>query len=177
MILGIGFLLLVSLVINAALARFQAYIAWILSVPAPVLHILNFMVSFGIFTLLFALMFKILPDAKMVWRDVWLGAAITSLLFTIGRVLIAQYLGSSTIRSSFGAAGSLVVILVWIYYSAQILFLGAEFTQVYTNRYGSRIVPGEIAIPLPQAVPAALPHPVHPFKRWPQRLKRHERIR
>lgn len=148
MILGIGFLLLVSLVVNAAITALATYVNGILPLPAIVLHLLNFVVSLVIITLLFAMMFKILPDAKMAWRDVWLGAGITALLFTIGRVVIAQYLGTVGIGSAFGAAGSLVVILVWIYYSAQILFLGAEFTQVYANRYGTPIMPDKHALPL-----------------------------
>ncbi|HET7059285.1 MAG TPA: YhjD/YihY/BrkB family envelope integrity protein, partial [Nitrospiraceae bacterium] len=91
-------------------------------------------------TLLFAMMFKLLPDAKIAWRDVWIGAGLTSLLFTIGKLLIGLYLGKSDVGSAYGAAGSLVILLVWVYYSSQILLFGAEFTSVYANRYGSRIV-------------------------------------
>jgi membrane protein len=146
MILGIGFVLLVSLILNAMLAAFQEYISYVLPLPSFVLQIINFVVSFGVITLLFALMFKILPDAHTAWKDVWLGAAVTSLLFGIGKVIIAQYLGTTTVQSTFGAAGSLAVILIWIYYSAQILFFGAEFTQVYANRCGSQIGPDQDAI-------------------------------
>lgn len=146
MILGIGFLLLVSLVISAVLAAFQTYMAAILPFPPPILQLLYFVVSFVVTTLLFAMIFVILPDARMPWRDVWLGAGVTSLLFTVGKMLIAQYLGNATVKSSFGTAGALVVILIWIYYSAQILFLGAEFTQVYANRYGAKITPDENAV-------------------------------
>jgi membrane protein len=89
---------------------------------------------------LFAAIYKVLPDAEIAWRDVWFGAAITSLLFTVGRLLIGLYLGQGGVTSSYGAAGSLVVILLWVFYSAQILFLGAEFTQVYANRFGSRVL-------------------------------------
>ncbi|MFM8321662.1 MAG: YihY/virulence factor BrkB family protein [Chloroflexota bacterium] len=148
MILGIGFLLLVSLVVNAGLAALSAYMSSALPVPPFVLGAINFLVSFAIITLLFALMFKILPDAEIAWRDVWLGSAVTSLLFTLGRMAIAAYLGRSQINSSFGAAGSLVLILVWVYYSAQILFMGAEITQVYATKYGQGIRPDEDAIKL-----------------------------
>ncbi len=145
MILGIGFLLLVSLVVSAALASIQGYMAYLLPVPEILLNLLNFVVSFGVVMLLFALMFKILPDAEIAWKDVWLGSAITALLFTIGKFAIATYLGRSSIQSSFGAAGSIALVLVWVYYSAQILFLGAEFTQVYANEYGSGIQPDKDA--------------------------------
>jgi len=98
------------------------------------------LISIAIITLLFALIFKYLPDAEIAWRDVWVGAFVTAVLFTLGKTLIGLYLGSSAVANSFGAAGSLVILLLWIYYSAQILFFGAEFTQVYANRLGSRIV-------------------------------------
>jgi len=97
-------------------------------------------VSIGIITVFFAMIYKILPDAEIEWSDVWLGAFVTAILFSVGKLLIGLYLGSSAIASSFGAAGSLVLLLVWVYYSAQILLFGAEFTQVYANKYGSRIV-------------------------------------
>jgi membrane protein len=102
---------------------------------------LNLVISIGVITILFALIFKFLPDAEIAWRDVWLGAFVTALLFSLGKFLIGLYLGNSTVGSSFGAAGSLVLLLLWIYYSAQILLFGAEFTQVYANNYGSKIVP------------------------------------
>jgi membrane protein len=98
-----------------------------------------------VITLLFAMMFKLLPDAKVAWRDVWIGAGLTSLLFTIGKFLIGMYLGKADVGSAYGAAGSLVILLVWVYYSSQILLYGAEFTAVYANRHGSRIVAGEQA--------------------------------
>src|SRR5690606_29734398 len=104
------------------------------------LQLVNLIISVGVITILFALMFKILPDAEIAWRDVWLGAFVTALLFSLGKLLIGLYLGNSAVASAFGAAGSLVLLLLWIYYSAQILFFGAEFTQVYANQYGSRIV-------------------------------------
>jgi membrane protein len=111
-------------------------------------QVVNFAVSFVIITALFAMIFKLLPDVKMAWSDVWLGAIVTAALFTIGKFAIGLYLGHSSMASSYGVAGSFVVLLVWTYYSAQILFFGAELTQVYANTYGSHIVPTENAEPL-----------------------------
>ena len=102
-----------------------------------VLHAVNFAVNFLVLTLLFAMMFKYLPDTSIGWRDVWIGAALTALLFNLGKFLIAIYLSKQGLESTYGAASSIVLILVWIYYSAQIVFLGAEFTQVYARRFGS----------------------------------------
>jgi membrane protein len=144
MVVSIGFILLVSLVVSAALSALSAYLDRLWPGPPLVgylLQALNLIVSFGITTLLFALIYRVLPDARIAWRDVWLGAAFTALLFTVGKFLIGLYLGRSTIGSTYGAAGSLIVLLLWIYYSAQILFFGAEFTEVYANRYGSGIKP------------------------------------
>ena len=156
MILGIGFLLLVSLVISAALSAVQETIGNAIPISEILLQILNLIISIGVITVLFALIFKFLPDAEIAWRDVWLGAFVTALLFSLGKFLIGIYLGNSTVGSSFGAAGSLVVLLLWIYYSAQILLFGAEFTQVYANEFGSKIVPEgkEVA-----AQPATAPRP------------------
>ena len=148
MVFGVCFMLLISLAISAALSALGKYAGEVLPMPVFVLELLNFVVSFVIITLLFALMYKFIPDVEIRWNDVWIGAAITALLFTIGKFLIGLYLGRSTIGTAYGAAGSLVVILVWIYYSAQILFFGAELTQVYTNRYGSRIKPSKDAEPV-----------------------------
>jgi membrane protein len=106
-----------------------------------VLQLMNFAFSFLVVTGLFALIFKVLPDAKVAWRDVWIGAALTSALFTIGKFALGVYLGKSNVASAYGATGSLVLVLLWVYYSAQILLYGAEFTQVYANRVGERIVP------------------------------------
>lgn len=141
MILGIGFLLLVSLVISAGLSAVQETVGNAIPVSEILLQILNLIISIGVITVLFALIFKYLPDAEIAWRDVWLGAFVTALLFSLGKFLIGLYLGNSAVGSSFGAAGSLVLLLIWIYYSAQILFFGAEFTQVYANKFGSKIVP------------------------------------
>jgi membrane protein len=143
MVLGIGFLLLVSLVISAGLAALGNFLVGLLPAYEIIMQIISFVVSFAVISLLFALLFKYLPDAKVAWGDVWLGAVVTALLFTIGKELIGLYLGRSAVASTYGAAGSLVVLLLWIYYSGQILFFGAEFTQVYANMFGSRIVPAE----------------------------------
>jgi membrane protein len=148
MILGIGFLLLVSLVISAGLSAAQKTLGNAFPLSEFIWQIVNLVVSIGVITLLFALIYKVLPDAEIAWRDVWLGALVTAVLFSLGKFLIGLYLGNSAIASSFGAAGSLVLLLIWIYYSAQILFFGAEFTQVYANTYGSKILPeGEEAPP------------------------------
>jgi membrane protein len=138
MVLGIGFLLLVSLVISTVLSAVNGWVIGLLPSAEFLAQILNFAISFGVVTLLFASIYKVLPDTPIRWADVWIGAAVTALLFTIGKFLLGLYLGNSTIASSYGAAGSFVVLLVWIYYSAQILLLGAEFTQVYAKRHGSR---------------------------------------
>ena len=141
MILGIGFMLLVSLVISTSISALGTWIGGLLPFHEVILQIINLVISIGVITVFFALIFKVLPDANVAWRDVWVGAFVTALLFSIGKTLIGLYLGSSAVASSFGAAGSLVLLLLWIYYSAQILFFGAEFTQVYANMLGSKIVP------------------------------------
>jgi membrane protein len=141
MILGIGFLLLVSLVVSAGLSAAQETIGNAIPVSEILLQLVNLIISTGVITVLFALIYKFLPDAEIAWRDVWLGAFVTAVLFSLGKMLIGLYLGNSAVASTFGAAGSLALLLIWIYYSAQILFFGAEFTQVYANNYGSKIVP------------------------------------
>jgi membrane protein len=151
MVLGVAFLLLVSLVISAGFGALGNWIGRQLPGLEALLDIVNVVVSFGITTLLFALMFKYIPDAVIAWGEVWIGAVITSLLFTLGKLLIGLYLGNSSIGSSYGAAGSLVLLLLWVYYSAQIFFFGAEFTQVYAHRFGSRIIPKQGAIPASEA--------------------------
>lgn len=150
MILGIGFLLLVSLVISAGLSAVQETVGNAIPVSEILLQIVNLVISIGVVTVLFALIFKFLPDAEIAWRDVWLGAFFTAVLFSLGKFLIGLYLGNSAVGSSFGAAGSLVLLLIWIYYSAQILFFGAEFTQVYANQLGSKIVPEGEQAQLPE---------------------------
>jgi membrane protein len=137
MVVGTGFLLLVSLVVTAWLAAVGTYVSHLLPAPALALEALNSVISFAVITGAFALIFKLLPDVKIAWRDVWLGAAVTSLFFTAGKFLIGLYLGKSAVASAYGAAGSLVIIVVWVYYSAQILLFGAEFTKVWTKRRGS----------------------------------------
>jgi len=150
MVVGIGFVLLVSLVLSAWLAAVGTYVGSLLPAPAAGLEALNFVISFVVITGSFALIFKLLPDVRIAWRDVWLGAAVTSLFFTVGKFLIGLYLGKSAVASAYGAAGSLVIIVVWVYYSAQILLLGAEFTKMWTKRRGSGFVPEKTAVPVTQ---------------------------
>ena len=135
-ILGLGFLLLVSLLLTTALSAGSNLFAPFL--PEAVLQILSFLVGFAVSSLLFAMMFKWLPDAEIGWRDVWLGGVVTAALFEIGKFLIGFYIGKQGLESTFGAASSIVVLLVWVYYSAQIVLYGAEFTYVYARRCGSR---------------------------------------
>lgn len=138
-ILGVGFLLLASLVISTLLNMLQTFFtAKITSVPW-VWHILDTGTSFFMVTLLFAMIYKYLPDVRLTWHDVGIGAGITGVLFTIGKFFIGKYLGQAAVAGAYGATGSLVVLLVWVYYSALICFYGAEFTQVYTRRYGAEI--------------------------------------
>lgn len=148
MVLGVGFLLLVSLVLSAGLSGVVNFLGSLLPGIGALLQLANFLLSFAVTTLLFGLIYKVLPDVKIAWSDVWSGAIVTSLLFSIGRFALGLYLGNSSFGSTYGAAGSVVIILVWVYYAAQILFFGAEFTQVYARRYGSRIVPAKNAMPL-----------------------------
>ncbi len=136
-VLGLGFLLAVSLVLSAAISAFGQWAAGRLPAYEAVLQMANTAVSLGIATTLFALMFKLMPQARIAWQDVWIGAVVTALLFEVGKLLIGLYIGMS-IGSAYAAAGSLVVLLVWVYYSAQIFLLGAEFTWVYAHAHGSR---------------------------------------
>ncbi len=145
MVLGIGFLLLVSLAVSAGISALNHFVGGLITAWEPALEVINFLVTLGIFTLLFALIYKVLPDVKISWKDVWFGAVVTALLFDLGKYLIGLYLGNSSIGSAYGAAGSFVVLVVWIYYSSLILFYGAEFTRVYADRYGTRIAPAENA--------------------------------
>ena len=140
MILIIGLLLLVSLVLSTVLSFMHGYLIDILAGYTILLRLGNELIAFAITTLLFMTIYKILPHAEIQWRDVWIGAAVTALLFTLGRVGLSLYLSNSAPASAYGAAGSFVLILLWVYYSAQIILLGAEFTQVFARRYGSRIV-------------------------------------
>jgi membrane protein len=138
MVLGIGFLLLVSLVLSAGLSALGKFWGGWFPGWDIVLQGVNFIVSFAVITGLFAMIYKLLPRVEIGWTDVWVGAAATSLMFQIGKLLIGLYLGRSSVASSFGAAGSLVIVLLWVYYSAQIFLLGAEFTKTYSYRHGTR---------------------------------------
>jgi membrane protein len=154
MVIGIGFLLLVSLIVSAALSAFGSHFAG--SVPGFAIlgQMINFLVSFAVVTLLFAMIFKYMPDVKIAWHDVWIGAAFTAFLFNIGKYLLGVYLARSTVASAYGAAGSVVIVLIWVYYSAQIVFFGAELTQVYANVYGSHLAPKAKREPATSALPS-----------------------
>lgn len=145
MVLGVAFLLLVSLILSSLLSSFGSVLSDTLPGGAVLWQIINSLLSLAVVTLLFALMFKVIPDAKVQWRDVWLGALVTAVLFTLGKYLLGLYLGKAAVGSSYGAAGSMVALVVWVYYAAQILFMGAEFTQVHARRRGASIEPTEHA--------------------------------
>jgi membrane protein len=155
-VIGFGFLLIVSLVASAGLAAVGKLVhGWI---PGWVVvgYVLNYGLSFGVIGVMLAMIFKFLPDVKMAWRDVWIGAAATSLLFHLGKYLIGLYVGRASVASTFGAAGSLAILLVWIYYSTQLILLGAEFTRVFANHFGSQVVPSRNAVAVPEAPLARL---------------------
>lgn len=139
LIVASGFLLLASLIVTAALSAAERIVANLLPASAIVLDSVNFVISFGVISILFALILKFIPDAPIAWRDVLMGATVTSLLFSVGKVIIGLYLGHSALTSSYGAAASLAVFLIWIFYSAQIVLFGAELTHVYALKYGSRV--------------------------------------
>jgi membrane protein len=166
LILAVGFLLIASLVVSAALSALGKWWAPLFGGWEVLLQIVNFAVSFGLVTVIFALIYKIMPRVHVAWHDVWIGAGVTALLFTVGKFLIGLYIGKSSVASGFGAAGSLVVILVWVYYSAQIFLLGAEFTWVYAHTYGSlkdQPVPGKApAVPNASQGDAGAPAPRQP---------------
>lgn len=145
-VLAIGFLLLVSLVISVLLAALGIYMSGRFQLPTALWKTWDFVISFAVVSGLFAMIFKLLPNVRLHWRDVWLGAFATSLLFTLGKIVIGYYLATSSIASSFGAAGSVVIVLTWIYYSACILFFGAEITKIYARKFGSGIVPNSRAV-------------------------------
>ena len=163
-ILGAGFLLLVSLVVSAGLAGVSKFVGGILPFPAWLAEVVNVLISILVITGIFAVIFKFLPSVRVLWRDVWVGAIFTAVLFTLGKTLIGIYLGRASIGSSYGAAGSLVLILVWIYYSAQIFFMGAEFTRVYTTEHGShrKENTAESQSPAPLPEPAVTGSPLVP---------------
>ena len=156
-VLGCGFLLLVSLAVSSALAAAGSFVGHLLPLPEGVLHLLNALIGIVVIGGVFAFMFRYLPDVDIEWRDVWLGALFTSILFAIGKFAIGLYLGKASIGSSYGAAGSLVVLLVWVYYSAQIVFFGAEFTQVYADAHGSDPHKKRIARPEVVGTPKTAP--------------------
>ena len=137
MVCGLAFLLLVTLIVNAGLTAMGGRFSELLPGWETLLQIANFLVSLGVTALLFAMIYKVLPQVNLRWADVWVGAALTTVLFTVGKYLVGLYLGWTAVASSYGAAGSFVVLLIWLYYSSLILLYGAEFTQVYANRYGS----------------------------------------
>ncbi len=144
MVLGVAFMLLVSLVLSTVLTTLVDIGHGLLPGADWVWQLVNFLVSFGVTTFLFAAIYKVLPDADIAWRDVWLGAAVTALLFTLGKFVLGLYLANA--GNAYGAVGSVVVFLLWVFYSAQILFMGAEFTQVYARRFGKGIQPAADAV-------------------------------
>ena len=135
---ALGILLIVSLIISTGLSAFGDYLDTVLPMGKLILPVLNFAVSVLLLAILFGAIYKVLPDRTLQWTDVVSGALITSVLFNVGKSLIAWYIGSSAVASSYGAAGGLIVLLLWVYYSAQIFLLGAEFTKIYANRHGSK---------------------------------------
>jgi membrane protein len=141
MVVGIGFLLLVSLVVNAALSALEEFLGQRLSIGEFLLEVANPLVSLAVITMLFTMVFKVLPDVKVGWRDAWLGGFITALLFNLGKFLIGLYIARSSIASVYGAVSSLVIILAWVYYSSLILFFGAQLTRLYAERFGTRPTP------------------------------------
>ncbi len=145
MVMLIGFLLLLTIALNTALTMLDAYLHDLWPGLGNVSSLLNYVLLVGVTAVLFAVIFKILPDAEVAWRDVALGALVTAVLFGLGEYVIGLYLGSTSAGSAYGAAGSLVVLLLWVYYSAQIFLFGAEFTQVYANLYGSKVKSAEEA--------------------------------
>jgi len=169
-VIACGFLLLVSLVISTLLASFGDWISYYLSISAPLLSVLNSVFSTLVIALFFAMLFKVLPDVYLYWSDVWVGALTTSILFSVGKYGIAAYIGNSRITGVYGAAGSLVVVVLWIYYSSLILLMGAVFTQVYTVKRGRKLIPVDSAVffkreiletaqpPKPKPQEATLPH-------------------
>jgi membrane protein len=170
MVFGICFLLLISMILSTMIAASSAAIGRALSLPEWFGHVVDFVFSFGVLTVLFATMFKFLPDVKIPWRKVWSGGAITAALFSIGKWGLAMYLGRASTSSAYGAAGSFVIILMWIYYASVIVFLGAELTQVVTRQSGVKVQPTENAVPartVPVPDPAATSRDVAPVPRRP----------
>src|SRR5438094_5627895 len=148
MVAGICFLMLVSLVLESLLKSFSHYIQAIFPGGIAIALVVYSIFDLAVVVLLFAVIFKFLPDVKIQWRDVWIGAAMTAIFFAIGKWALGLYLGSGTAASAYGAASSLITLLLWIYYSSQILLFGAEFTQVYAARAGRGLVPAKCAVPV-----------------------------
>ncbi|SFD28525.1 membrane protein [Chitinophaga sp. CF118] len=162
MVISLGFILLVSLVLNGLIELFGKQLTYLIpDVTFVLVYVINLGLTFFIITLLFAIIFKVLPDAKVKWKDVTVGAITTAILFMIGKFAIGFYLGASKIGSAYGAAGSIVIILLWVYYSAIILYFGAEFTQVYAEYHGARIQPNAYAVWVKE-VPVESTEPLHP---------------
>lgn len=160
LILSFGFILLVSLILSALLAGMGSMMSRFIPGWVVVGYLLNYAVALGIMTALIALIYKVLPDVKIAWRDVWFGALATSVLFQLGKFAIGMYVGKASVGSPFGAAGSLAVLLVWVYYSSQIILLGAEFTRVSALRRGARIEPSPNAVAIerpPEEFQTAVP--------------------
>lgn len=146
-VVGLAFLLLVSLIINGIMEAFGDHLATVFpDMAITVLYIINLILTFIVITFLFAIIYKVLPDAKIKWKDVMIGAIVTALLFMLGKFGITYYIGSSNIESTYGAAGSLIILLLWVYYSAIILYFGAEFTKAYAVHFGTRIYPSSYAV-------------------------------
>ena len=157
LVVGVGFLLLVSLLVSAALSGFNRYLGRLFPALTAFWEASNVLVSLGVVTVLFAMVYQVLPDVRLRWRDVWIGALVTAGFFSVGKQLIGLYLGTSTLASSYGAAGSVVVLLVWVYYSSQVVLLGAEFTRYYVERFHGEPPPLRYATkgpPPPELTPA-----------------------
>jgi membrane protein len=170
-VLGIGFLLLVSLVISAVLSALNGFFSHLFSSPwlLHVFQVVNFVVSLGVITVLFAILYRFLPDTEIPWHDVWIGAGITALLFVVSKSLLGLYLGRSSIGSAYGPAGAPVLVLAWVYYSSLVFLFGAEFTKVYAHRYGSRAT--SAAAPPPTARPHSASDATRREKRIQSRLR------
>jgi membrane protein len=164
-VLGVAFLLMVSLVMSAVLAGLGKWWAPVFASWVRLAHAVDIALSFALMTLVFGIIYKVMPRAPIGWRDVWIGAAVTALLFAFGKFFIGLYLGRSSVGSAFGAAGSLVVVMVWVYYSAQIFLLGAEFTRVFAHAHGSRQGEALPVAPPQPAGPAAAPEAPRPALR------------
>ena len=148
LVASLGFLLMISLVVSAGISAFGDFINLYLPFGKLILMAINIVISYALVTVLFAAIYKILPDRKLEWRDVWIGSLVTAALFTIGKTLIGVYLGSSAVASTYGAAGALIVILLWVYYSSEIFLLGAEFTRAYSMRHGSHGPDAKALVPV-----------------------------